>query len=298
MKLRLVIALLMLPLLSSGCVAAVLPLAAAGAMATQKPGPKIRPASVSDAVIARPTPSAVIPDDPELTAGMPVATANFDSEVDAIRIGTYEITDLTELPPPADAKTMAAPAAAKSYSAFTEYVIDQTLVDSTETSRTSAILKEPARLNGEVQECYGQPAAVLIDIDPEDDIFDTSARSSIDPGLREALRELNANSVAVLWISDLSPNFSSEVAAAIKLAGFADVTEQSLLLGAGEDGRKQALRELAAMRYCIIAIAGDEQSDFDEAYLYLRDPNAAIGLDRLYDNGWFLAPTPFITEGS
>ncbi|WP_114521400.1 hypothetical protein [Altererythrobacter sp. ZODW24] len=293
MKLRFVIAALTLPLLSGGCAAALLPLAAAGAMATQQGGgeKEARPMTASAAI----PPAARQSEAAELTRGEAVALAELGESRGS---DTYEILELTELPAPSGAPESAAPAAYKSYSGFTNYVMDQTQVDLSEGSRTSAILKDPARLDGEVQECYGQPAAVLIDIDPPGDIFDATARTFIDPGLREALRELSANSVQVLWISDLSPNFSDEVVTAIKRAGFAEVTEDSLLLGAGEDGRKQALREQAAMRFCIVAIAGDEKGDFDEAYFYLRDPVAAIGLDRLYDKGWFLAPTPFITEGS
>ncbi len=292
MKLRLIIAALMLPLLSGGCVAAVLPLAAAGAMAMQKTGGGKNALTVSASADIPPTVTQAEP--AELTAGEAVAAAEFGELPSG---ASYKVLELTELPAPTGARQRAAPAAYKNYSGFTDYVMDQILLDVSESSRASAILKDPSKLNGEVQDCYGQPVAVLIDIDPEDDVFDTTARSFIDPGLREALRELSANSAAVLWISDLSPNFADEVVAAIKRAGFAEVAENSLLLGAGEDGRKQALREQAAMRYCIVAIAGDEQGDFDEAYLYLRDPNAAIGLDRLYDNGWFLAPTPFISQG-
>ncbi len=294
MKIRLAFAVLTLPLLSGGCAAALLPLAAAGAMATQKTDTTSRPASAADVAVAAPDSSArPSGGNVELTAGEPVAAPIFESEPAA---GTYEILDIAEMPAPSAAPNATA-LATNTYKAFTDYVIEQTAIDISEQERVSAILKDPSELNGEVLSCYGQPPAVLIDLDPIDDIFDPTASGSLDPGLRSALRTLATNSVEVLWISDLSPNFAKEVVTALKLAGVAVVDEDALLLGAGEASRKQVLRERAATRYCIVAIAGDEKGDFDEAYFYLRDPDIAVELDPLYGHGWFLAPTPFLPEG-
>jgi hypothetical protein len=52
------------------------------------------------------------------------------------------------------------------------------------------------------------------------------------------------------------------------------------------------LRQQASEDVCIVAIAGDERSDFDELYDYLRDPNGAPALEEMIGSGWFIVPPP------
>ena len=64
-----------------------------------------------------------------------------------------------------------------------------------------------------------------------------------------------------------------------------------MLLVRGPDDRKQLLRADANNDVCVVAIAGEQRGDFDELFDYLRNPDAAIGLDLMMDNGWFLVPS-------
>ena len=41
-------------------------------------------------------------------------------------------------------------------------------------------------------------------------------------------------------------------------------------------------------------MAGDDRADFDELYDYLRDPDGAITLEKMFGNGWFLTPPPLV----
>ena len=66
----------------------------------------------------------------------------------------------------------------------------------------------------------------------------------------------------------------------------------TLYLAGNGDYRKQTRRIEAASKSCVIAMAGDRKSDFDELFDYLRLPQAAFRLDPLFDAGWFLAPAP------
>jgi hypothetical protein len=51
------------------------------------------------------------------------------------------------------------------------------------------------------------------------------------------------------------------------------------------------LREDANRDVCTVAIAGDERSDFDELFDYLRNPGGAVGLYPMMGKGWFLVPS-------
>ena len=63
-----------------------------------------------------------------------------------------------------------------------------------------------------------------------------------------------------------------------------------LLLMRYPGDRKQTRREDLARRACLLAIAGDEREDFDELYAYLVNPEAALRLENLIGDGWFLVP--------
>ena len=56
--------------------------------------------------------------------------------------------------------------------------------------------------------------------------------------------------------------------------------------------RKQERRWNLAQYYCIVAVAGDENSDFDELFDYLRNPDYAVGLGKFWNRGWFKVPNP------
>ena len=65
-----------------------------------------------------------------------------------------------------------------------------------------------------------------------------------------------------------------------------------------DEDRKQVRRWDAARNYCVLAIAGDKRSDFDELYDYLRNPDGAVALEHMFDNGWFVTPPPLVVAST
>ena len=140
-------------------------------------------------------------------------------------------------------------------------------------------------------QCGGQAPAVMIDLDPGLSVFDP-ASAAASPGLSEALAALRAAGITVLWTSALPVEKAEIVHAALARAQLDPMRTDRLLLLNGAGDRKQARRNSAAHNWCVIAMAGDRRGDFDEAFDYLRDPDAVIPADSLFGDGWFIAPAP------
>lgn len=140
-------------------------------------------------------------------------------------------------------------------------------------------------------QCGKLQPAVLIDLDPELEVFNPAAASP-QPGLAEALSALRAAGITVMWTSALQVEQAEIVSAALARTGLDPSKTDRLLLLKGPGDRKQARRLSAARNWCVIAMAGDRRGDFDEAFDYLKDPDTQIPADRLFGNGWFLAPAP------
>ncbi|WP_310534955.1 hypothetical protein [Novosphingobium sp.] len=140
-------------------------------------------------------------------------------------------------------------------------------------------------------QCGKLQPAVLIDLDPELNVFDPAAAAA-QPGLAEALSALRAAGITVMWTSALQVEQAEKVSAALARAGLDPSKTDRLLLLKGPGDRKQARRLSAARNWCVVAMAGDRRGDFDEAFDYLKDPDTQIPADRLFGNGWFLAPAP------
>ncbi len=139
--------------------------------------------------------------------------------------------------------------------------------------------------------CGKLQPAVLIDLDPELQAFDPAATSP-QPGLAEALTALRAAGITILWASALQVDKAEKVSAALAHAGLDPTKTDRLLLLKDPGDRKQARRVSAARNWCVIAMAGDRRGDFDEVFDYLKDPETQIPADRLFGNGWFIAPAP------
>lgn len=139
--------------------------------------------------------------------------------------------------------------------------------------------------------CGKLQPAVMIDLDPELDVFDPAA-TSVRPGLAEALSALRAAGITVMWSSALPVVKAEKVAAALARSGLDPARTDRLLLLKGPDDRKQARRLSAVRNWCVIAMAGDRRGDFDEVFDYLKDPETQIPADRLFGDGWFIAPAP------
>ncbi len=252
-----------LTLLLSGCVAAaVIPFAAGAAL------------SKSPAVQGKPVPNAPPP---------AAATASDRSDLKVVPTG------LTALPPPDPRASYGNPA----LTAFRSYALAQAGLGPGASQRTSAILPAASELRTVRTGCGALPSAVFVDLDPGRGTFDPLAPGEPDPALAPALTELRARGVTVVWFSRLGANFADAARAALAAAQLDPAGGDELVLLSDLGERKQSLRGAVAKRLCPIAMLGDERADFDELYLYLRKPDAAVGLELMIGKGWFLA-SPFV----
>ena len=200
------------------------------------------------------------------------------------------LTSLKELPPPTAVEV--APVDDR-WQRFFAYTMDHRQLAGTNQQPPQAALlvanpsiEAPARRN-----CPQAVPAVVIDLDDDPAPFDPGRVASAPPALAQGLAHLREAGVVVLWITRLPSARVSDVAQALKRSGLDPQGQDQLLLVRGPDDRKQLLRADANNDVCVVAIAGEQRGDFDELFDYLRNPDAAIGLDLMMDNGWFLVPS-------
>jgi hypothetical protein len=132
---------------------------------------------------------------------------------------------------------------------------------------------------------------VVIDLDDESAPFAPERLTRAPSEVAEGLARLREAGITVLWISQLPASSVADVARALRTSGLDPQGQDQLLLVRNGEDRKQVLREDANRDVCTVAIAGDERSDFDELFDYLRNPGGAVGLYPMMGKGWFLVPS-------
>lgn len=264
------LALALLPLLTSCLGAVALPLIAGGTlMARQKH--RVRAATqVHQAARA--------PAKPKRGKGAKQAASSSPMVV---------LTDLKELPPPSGSA-----AADDPWQPFLAYTLSQAQPAGSDGGpRQAALLVANPPLDAASRrDCRAPVPAVIIDLDNGPIPFDPSHLSAASSGLVEGLARLRQAGTVVLWISQLPASQAAAVAQALRSSGLDPQGQDQLLLIRNARDRKQLLREDANEDVCVVAIAGDRRADFDELFDYLRNPDAAVGLDKMMGAGWFLTP--------
>ena len=201
-----------------------------------------------------------------------------------------ELTALMELPAPI------ANQATSEWRSFVSYSLEQAAsraaddeepISSALLAPESAAMLLPRRLP-----CQADESAVILDLDQGDAAFTPGTAMQVAPGLTDGLARLRDAGIVVMWISRLDANHITEVADALKISGLDPDGADPILLLLGENNRKQLLRERVGETACVVALAGDQRSDFDEMFDYLRDPEASHDFDVMLGSGWFLAPAP------
>lgn len=273
-----------------GCVAAVIPLAAGAAMATSREQPPA--ASEADTLLGAPA-ATVAPGAPAV--GEPAARPRLLPETEeALRrfdlAAGIEAAGTKSLAAPDFAASAPAAADRATYAAFADYALDiaarNPLRDEV---RPSALLARPGVLTPDRAPCNFVGNAVLIDLDPEGSLLEPSR--PIDHGaLAAALARLRAAEVEVVWGTALTADRAGDVRGWLRRSGLDPEGKDRLLLLRYPEDRKQTRREEASSDRCLIAMLGDERADFDELFDYLKQPDAAVGLDAMLGQGWFLAP--------
>ncbi|UAB78273.1 hypothetical protein INR77_00510 [Erythrobacter sp. SCSIO 43205] len=169
---------------------------------------------------------------------------------------------------------------------------------SSEETPVSAMLLDRIALTPERAECSGIAPTILIDLDPKGGLFDSKTASRPPSGLARGLNQLRLNGISIAWISGNSIDKLDAISRALRYSGLDLNNEDRVLLVRSGEDRKQTLREELSQISCLIAIAGDTRSDFDELYDYLKNPADAQSLEPLIGDGWFLIPQPLISAGS
>lgn len=160
----------------------------------------------------------------------------------------------------------------------------------------SAMLVDATSLSPERVSCTTSEPTVLIDLDPaEGDLFPIDPASA-SPALASRLALLRRAGVAVAWVSQNLIVRDNDIRVALFRSGLDPQGGDEVLLMRTTDERKQERVDNFAQDHCIIAIAGDDRSDFHELFAYLRNPADAAPLEPLVGEGWFLIPTPLIAE--
>ncbi len=316
-----------LPLLS-GCVAAAIPVLAAGGMlrtqvdpgeahpaATGEPRVPIDISAPATAQHAATTRSYTMADGTrmEVMTGAATQAATADHEpapavttpasvqaAAAVPAGkVYTLADGTRaqivgttLPAPGAAAAGASTGDFAGYDPFYAFADSKGIAPVVGAARHSAMLAAPGTLAPETAECSVHPAAVLIDLDPGKDVLDPAVATHADPRLARTLAALRAEGIAVAWLSGNTADQAGALRRALMASDLAPDGRDELALLRYPQERKQTRREDLAKEFCVVAIAGDQRSDFDELFQYLKDPAAAASLEPLIGNGWFLIPQP------
>jgi hypothetical protein len=268
---KFLLSLALLPLLP-GCVAAVaIPFVAGSALFLRDNRVRVRAATPNapDGHYVAPVPSATMPPS---AAAAPSVT----------------LTELTELPPPSG--SVAASVAPDPWQPFVSYALAQSAA--AEKAQSALIVQDGLFVSPKRRACTARFPAVILDLDRAREAFAPGQAANPAPGLAAALAKLREAGVVVLWMSQLPSFRVGEVANALKASGLDPQGKDQLLLIRAPGDRKQVLRDQAAEDVCVVAIAGDQRSDFDELFDYLRNPASAAGLDEMLGKGWFLVPPP------
>lgn len=263
-----------LPILLSGCAAALVPAVAGGLVVREQASPgteqTVRPSiDLSSAEVA-------------------------DADLPPVAVGKTPrlVREAMELPAPGGA---ADDGPSGPFAAFARHAIHRAPPPPPGESRISALI-EPASLLSlpRPQRCGGQPPAVAVDLDPGAAAFDLADPPRPATGLAETLAALRLAGLTVLWVSRLPESAAAQLAIVLKATALdPDGSDRLVLVRPGAERKQARLRQEAA-DWCIIAIAGDSRGDFEEAFDYLRDKQGVVAqaLESQIGAGWFLAPKP------
>ncbi len=174
----------------------------------------------------------------------------------------------------------------------------------------SVVLAPDARLDAPgFASCGDKPLAVLFDLDESrETATDPDARwrrwrgDGTDalvaaPGAVEGVEAARREGVAALFVSARSPDSAAVVVATLSRLGFGTLEPGRTLFLRGGDAPADATRQAVAASHCVIALVGDELSDFSallDAAGGDNGQNAATQtmVAPLWGAGWFLLPNP------
>lgn len=196
----------------------------------------------------------------------------------------------------------------------------------------SVVLAEGSTLtNPRFVPCGNKPLAVVLDVDEtallnlgyeydeavkgrsyDQVIWDRWERTGADkvapvPGAVTALRAIREAGVDVVFISNRKAENATFTEIAINQMGLGPARHRDTLFLQGDAGTgsaKDPRRALAAGRYCVVAMAGDQLGDFSDLFnartlsVPERRRAASSGaFAAMWGNGWFMLPNPVYGPG-
>ena len=221
----------------------------------------------------------------------------------------------------------AAALSVQAWRALTAYVRDQmNLQFRTAGTRVSVILTPAATLaTPAFERCGMKPLAAVFDVDetvllnlgfeandaahpaPYDEArwqaWERTGASHVAavPGAVEALTQLRAMGVTVVFNTNRSLGNAAATAAAITGAGLGPAVHGETLFLSGDDAtgsKKDGRRATIAARYCVIAMGGDQLGDFSDLFNAGLTPPARRAatlspqIAGKWGAGWFVLPNP------
>lgn len=185
---------------------------------------------------------------------------------------------------------------AAAFSAFHAFSLQRLASAAPRTGRLSMLLADPPSLDPTLQTCGNRPPAVLIDLDPAAGLMPLAntgaADARPDAGLVAQLADLRLRGVTIYWISGHGPGSASAIRRRLVDSGLDPAGLDPLIVTRFSGESKQERRQGLGESHCLLAIVGDNRSDFDELYDYVLDGSVAAPLEVHIGNGWFLAPPP------
>jgi hypothetical protein len=156
-----------------------------------------------------------------------------------------------------------------------------------------AVLVESVSLSQpQTIDCSAKPMAVILDLDIAPG---TPAEMDIQRqnGFAALLETLRESGIRIVWLAETDQARLKPMLDLLRDGGEPVMRDADLtLVGLPGKLRKQERRWQLAREYCVAAIAGDRRGDFDELYDYLRDQAYAIRLEQFIGKGWFELPHP------
>lgn len=287
-----------------GCVAVLIPVAAGGVLvkARVEAAKRARLAEASMKGVVEPVVIVGDAGDPAMTADIPGANAvpaapALPSEITQAIVGREISVAEFEMPNTQSSALGASKIRSHAYLDFAKYALAQAdKRDAREVGRSAVLVEKVSLAFPKMIECSIKPLAVIIDIDVDQrKTWDVEASNGMpsDGSLAEVVEMLRARDIKLIWFTDGIQSELPEILGPLRNGAFPAVKSDDLVsFGAKRGARKQERRWKLARDYCVVAVAGDTKSDFDELYDYLRDQSYAIRLDAFWNRGWFLLPPP------
>ncbi len=284
----------------SSCVAAIIPILATGALGSQvltKP-PVVAVAEYDAQAAAAAAGGSFIPGQANAgNAGFigtaPGGTVTADS--DTARSAMAQLAEI--------ANRYSRLAGGGQYRGFLAYGLEQAKKYAAGKGVRSVVLQPDFSIeNPQFMPCTALAPAVMVDLDNSASLgAGANALASEDAvaveELAAALSALRANDITIVWLSDRADSEADTMIAELRQTALQTPGDGDFLsLARSAKDSKQQRRIEASSRFCIVAMVGDNRSDFDQLFGYLRDPENFVVLNHMWDAGWFRKPVPDVSQ--